>query len=243
MKRLFYFICMGLVGLTLTACDNGNEDGDNDDNNGTGTVVDVEGNVYKTVKIGNQIWMAENLRTTKYNDGTDIPAITTSSAWNYSVTTPAHCWYSHDSSTYKQWFGALYNWYAVNTGKLAPAGWHVPTVADWNELSEYVSAHLGTSSSLAKALASKTNWMVSNTEGYISYQSSTNNSTGFNAIPAGIHANLAFGNYGTSAYWWSSETYGDFGQFASLRNNTIDRMFIDTYAKYYGLSVRCVKNR
>lgn len=96
----------------------------------TGTVTDVDGNVYTTVKIGNQTWTVENLRVTKFNDGTEIPPITDGTAWN-AITTPGYCWYKNNMTDNKTVYGALYNWYAVNTGKLAPAGWHVPTDAEW----------------------------------------------------------------------------------------------------------------
>ena len=98
-------------------------------------VTDINGNVYHTVMIGNQVWMVENLKTTKYKDGTAIPNVTDNNAWS-ALSTPAYCWYNNDAATYKSTYGALYNWYAVNTGKLAPAGWHVATDAEWTKLAE-----------------------------------------------------------------------------------------------------------
>jgi hypothetical protein len=104
-----------------------------------GTIEDIEGNVYETIGIGYQMWMTENLKTTKYNDGTDIPLVTDNGAWD-SLSTPAYCWYIIDSelhTKYTQTCGALYNWYAVETGKLCPNGWHVPTNSEWTELIDY----------------------------------------------------------------------------------------------------------
>lgn len=98
-----------------------------------GTVTDVEGNVYKTVKIGNQWWMAENLKTTRYSDGTKIPHVPDSLMW-INLTTPAYCCYHNDAITYKNTYGALYNWFTINTGKLAPKGWHIPTDVEWTAL-------------------------------------------------------------------------------------------------------------
>ena len=98
----------------------------------TGTVTDIDGNTYKTVQIGTQTWMAENLRTTKYNDGEAIPYVTDNSVW-VKLETPAYCYYNNDISN-KKMFGALYNWYTVNTGRLCPSGWHVPTDAEWTTL-------------------------------------------------------------------------------------------------------------
>ncbi len=100
-------------------------------------MVDIEGNVYRTVKIGNQTWMAENLRTTKYNDGQDIPLVAGSYAWG-SLTTPGYCWLNNDQ-TNKNIYGALYNWYAADADKLAPTGWHVPDNEDWAVLVSYLA--------------------------------------------------------------------------------------------------------
>ena len=89
------------------------------------TVTDVEGNVYNVVTIGNQAWMAENLRTTMYSDSTSIPLVKDEIKWAI-LSTPAYCWYKNDEEAFKPTYGALYNWYSVNTGKLCPDGWHVP---------------------------------------------------------------------------------------------------------------------
>ena len=102
-----------------------------------GEVTDIEGNIYKTIQIGTQEWMAENLKTTKYNDNTEIPLITENSNWG-STTTPGYCWVNNDRTTYKNIYGALYNWYTVNTGKLCPTGWHVSTDAEWTTLVNYL---------------------------------------------------------------------------------------------------------
>jgi hypothetical protein len=87
----------------------------------TGTVSDVDGHTYKTIKIGDQWWMAENLKTTKYNDGTEIPFVPDSIAWS-NLSTAAYCWYNNEQTTNGSTYGALYNWYAVNSGKLNPTG-------------------------------------------------------------------------------------------------------------------------
>jgi uncharacterized protein (TIGR02145 family) len=102
-----------------------------------GEVSDIDGNYYKTIQIGSQIWMAENLKTTRYNDGSNIPLVTDNTAWS-NLTTPGYCWYNNDAATYKNVYGALYNWYAVNTGKLCPSGWHVPSEYEWTLLVNYL---------------------------------------------------------------------------------------------------------
>ncbi len=97
------------------------------------TVTDIDGNVYNAVTIGTQVWMVENLKTTKYNDGNAISNVTDDAEW-HSLTTDAYCWYDNNPSTYKADYGAMYNWYAVKTGKLCPTGWHVPLDAEWTIL-------------------------------------------------------------------------------------------------------------
>jgi uncharacterized protein (TIGR02145 family) len=99
------------------------------------TITDIDGNVYRTVTIGNRVWMAENLKTTKLNNGTDISLITDNTTWEES-TIPSHCWYNNDQTKFKAQYGALYNAYAVNTGKLAPIGWHVPSDKELEILSK-----------------------------------------------------------------------------------------------------------
>ena len=93
-------------------------------------VTDIEENIYKIVKIGDQIWLAENLKTTKYQDGTAIPNVAVAATWE-GLTTGAYCWYNNNETDNKKTYGALYNWYAINTGKLCPTGWHVPSDAEW----------------------------------------------------------------------------------------------------------------
>ncbi|UCE18461.1 MAG: hypothetical protein JSV84_16660 [Gemmatimonadota bacterium] len=111
------------------------------------TVTDIDGNVYKVVTIGDQIWMAENLKTTKFSDGEPIPNVTDNSEWCSRVT-PAYCWYNNNSSN-RDTLGGLYNWYAVNTGKLAPTGWHIPSEAEWNILISYLGGETVAGSRLA----------------------------------------------------------------------------------------------
>src|SRR4030043_1071771 len=104
------------------------------------TISDADGNTYATVTIGSQIWMKENLKTTRLNSGTSIPLVTDNTGWANSIT-PVYCWYNNNESTYKNIYGALYNWYTVTTGNLCPLGWHVPTDGDWKIL----EMHLGMS--------------------------------------------------------------------------------------------------
>jgi len=147
----------------------------NNDNLVFGIMTDVDGNNYKTIKIGNQEWMAENLKTTKYKDGTSIPLFTAATPMA-NFTSPGYCWYNSDSATYRNSYGALYNWYAVNTGKLAPTGWHVPTEAEWNTLIAYLGGESVAGGKLKEAGTS--HWSSPNT--------GATNEVGFSALPGGM---------------------------------------------------------
>ena len=103
--------------------------------------IDIDGNSYKTIRIGDQLWMVENIKTTKYNDGTSIPNVTDDSEWE-NMNSDAYCWYDNNASLYKSTYGALYNWYAVDTKKLCPIGWHIPSHAEWNTLVDYLGGEI-----------------------------------------------------------------------------------------------------
>ncbi|MFH1179552.1 MAG: FISUMP domain-containing protein, partial [Candidatus Bathyarchaeota archaeon] len=100
------------------------------------TVTDIDGNVYRTITIGDQTWMMANLKTTRLNDGQEIPYVTDAREWA-TLSTPGYCWPNNDPSN-KEDYVAMYNWYTVDTGRLAPVGWHVPSMEEWKTLSEYL---------------------------------------------------------------------------------------------------------
>lgn len=194
--------------------------------------TDFDNNKYATVKIGTQIWMAENLKTTHYKNGTAItyPG-TNNSAWE-SNTNGAYAWYNNDEVTYKNTYGALYNWYAVNTNNLCPTGWHVPSDDEWTTLTTY----LGGESIAGGKLKATTLWNSPNT--------GATNLTGFTAYPGGYRNEFGtysyFGNYG---YWLSSTPIVTSGAW----NRTMFYNFIYVNRGYfgdkvYGLSVRCLKD-
>jgi uncharacterized protein (TIGR02145 family) len=179
-----------------------------------GTVTDADGNVYQTVKIGNQEWMAENLRVTKYNDGTPIPFDTTGPGW-WNATTPKFCYYNNttNAASIKK-FGALYNGYVVsssNSKKIAVAGWHLPTDAEWDALQNYLIANgynwdgTKTGNKAAKSLSATADWYADTTPGAIGSNLTMNNRSGFSALPSGQRdLNGAFGGQGSFGYWWSA---------------------------------------
>jgi uncharacterized protein (TIGR02145 family) len=217
--------------------------------NNSSTVTDIEGNVYNTVKIGTQVWMLENLKTTKYNDGTAIPLVTDSTAWTY-LSTPAYCWYKNDAATYKNKYGALYNWYVVNTGKLAPTGWHVATDAEWTTLENYLTAngynYDGSTSGdyYAKSLAATTDWATDSGTGTIGNDLTKNNRSGFSALPGGNRytSNGTFGLVGGSGYWWSSTEKSTSIAWDRLMGYGLSDVYRDSSNKQNGFSVRCVRD-
>jgi len=158
-------------------------------------VLDVDGNTYNTVTIGTQIWMAENLKTTKYNDGTDIPLVTDGVAWA-ALSTPGYCWYNNDKAANKATYGALYNWYTVNTGKLCPIGWHVPANAEWTVLIDFLGGENIAGGKMKE-------------EGFVHWASPNDeatNESGFTALPGGRFPidYYDFLKISNSGAWWSS---------------------------------------
>jgi len=213
---------------------------------GTSTVT-YDGVTYNTVQIGSQCWLKENLRTTKYNDNSSIPEVTDPSTWT-STTSGAYCCYDNNPSNCDT-YGALYNWYAVNTGKLCPSGWHVPSDAEWDTLTNYLSANsqywCGSNSSyIAKSLASTTSWNSSTTTCAVGNDLSANNSTGFSALPGGYryYSDGSFDGLGGCGYWWSSTEYD--GSKAWNRNLGFIYAIVyrDNGSKRYGFSVRCLRD-
>ncbi len=176
----------------------------------TGTMKDTEGNEYRTIKIGNQEWTSENIRSTKLNDGLSINLVQDSSDWIH-LTSPGYCFYNNSSSSddQKKW-GAIYNWYTVATGKLAPSGWHVPSDADWDTLQNYMitqgynyTGEINDQNLIAIALASQTGWELFTVVGAPGRDAKSNNGSGFTAIPAG-HRNAegVFDGMGRNCHWW-----------------------------------------
>jgi len=193
-----------------------------------GTVSDIDGTIYQTVRIGDQIWMAENLRTKTYNDNSDIPEVTDNSTWG-GLTTDARCWYNNDPSN----DSFFYNWHAVNTDKLCPTGWHVPTDSEWDILAEHLG---GTSIAGGKMKEIGTaNWATPNT--------GASNESGFTSKPAGFRlSNGAFSAVSiTSSPMWSSTEVGNNAFARNLIYNKVE-LFENESSKRFGFSVRCVQD-
>lgn len=208
-----------------------------------GTVTDIDGNVYHTVTLGTQTWMIDNLKTTHYNDSTAIALVQDSAVWRNEKSS-AYCWYNNDSTIYKSTYGALYNWYAVNTGKLAPKGWHVPTDTEWTTLQKDVSQFYNSSGSLAKILASTNYWASCPNSLTVGNNRVKNNTSGFSAIPGGWRNNerTSFTKIDSLGGWWSSSAPSDTTALTLIMRNNISTVEQYPYKPQTGLSVRCVKN-
>lgn len=215
-----------------------------------GKVTDIDGNVYNTITIGTQVWMVENLKTTKLNDGTDINNVTDSIAWR-SLGTPAYCWYRNDSRTNKTIYGALYNWYAVNTGKLCPIGWHIPSDSEWKILEDYLIDNkynydeTTVGNKYAKTLASAIGWASSTNVGAVGNTdyATKRNVTGFTALPGGARSAIGSFDYIVNyCSWWSSSE--DYAHFAWGRSISYDSDGISRFSvtKTLGFSVRCLRD-
>lgn len=194
------------------------------------TVSDIEGNIYNTITIGTQIWMKENLKTIKYNDGADIPIVTDNADW-LSLTTPAYCWYDNNVSIYKATYGAMYNWYTVNTGNLCPTGWHVPSKDEWIVLYTYLGGIDIAGIKLKEA--GSTHWQVNN---------QGDNSSGFTGLPGGRRVEVGFSTISNVGEWWS-ETEKNATE-AEVFGLTDNEKYVSMFSrnKYSGLSLRCLKD-
>ena len=259
-----------VAALCLTAC---GPEGGNEEEGGGGSssqeypstadvirnaVTDIDGNTYDAVKIGNQVWMASNLRTTRYADGTAIPLGETTSDTDPYRYAPGTYQSNEENMVNVPAYGYQYNWAAVMHGAessdanpsgvqgICPKGWHVPSDAEWTQLTDYMKTRpeymsSGNSNYLAKALAATWGWESSSVPDAVGYEpSTTNNATGFSALPAGFYGNYLY--FGLDALFWSS-TEDD-------SSNAWGRSLLYHYAfvgrslsfKYDGYSVRCVRD-
>lgn len=202
-------------------------------------LTDIEGNVYETVKIGDQVWMAENLRTFRYRNGDQITQVR-SNDW-IKFTSGAHCYYEGESPVFKE--KVLYNcWVVQDKRNIAPEGWHVSTEADWVALENYVASKIDISGSIAKALATNYEWKSSDRENTVGNDLSKNNSFGFNAFPTGMRnydgKYFGYGSYAT--FWLGGGLTGSSRQILWL-SNAISGGDTGNLASY-GYSIRCVKD-
>jgi len=203
-------------------------------------ITDIEGNYYHTVQIGDQWYMAENLKVTQYNDGgTSIPNITDDVIWG-SLITPAYCWLNNDIIN-KDIYGALYNWYAVGTGNLCPTGWHVPSYTEWVNLRTFLGGY-----EVAHGKLKATGTLEDGDGLWHTPNIDATNETGFSAFPGGWRSEhtQGFMDVGWEGWWWASnevpsQPWTAFTMELSAIQPYMDCIFRD---KPKGLSVRCMKD-
>lgn len=191
-------------------------------------LADIDGNVYDTVVIGTQVWMAENLKTTRLNDGTEIPLVADDTAWS-NLKTPGYCWYGNYEAFFNlNHYGALYNLYSVTSGKLCPVGWHVPDDDEWYTLRLFLGYDIAGGKMKE---AGTRNWLSPNT--------GATNESGFNALPGGFR-NAYYKDYQrfrSSGFFWSSVPGSAFGV-----THTSVEVTIGSMSRNYGVSVRCIRD-
>jgi uncharacterized protein (TIGR02145 family) len=204
---------------------------DNFISNSSYNLMDDDRNSYDVVKIGNQIWMAENLKTTTYNDGTKIPLVSDYKEWS-NLNSPGYCWYRNDDGSYKAEYGALYNGFTVSTGKLCPLGWHVPSIEEWMILINYLGKKMA--GGLLKEIG---------TEYWMSPNAGATNTIGFTALPGGSRG--SYGTYfdeGLRGNWWSTSEHDKPKLWDISLTYFNSDATINSDNKKIGLSVRCVKD-
>lgn len=206
----------------------------------TGTVTDIDGTVYQTVKIGDQWWMSENLKVTHYRNGDAIPNVTDKSAWD-GLSTCAYCVYNNDAGNVST-YGLLYNWYSVvDSRNIAPVGWHVPTDEEWKQLEMY----LGMSQSDADSTSTRgtdEGSKLKATSGWYDNGNGTNES-GFKALPGGYRTD--FGNFtviGQNGFWWAFSDGGSNSTWYRTLGYSYSAVYRDSSSKQTGFSVRLVRD-
>jgi uncharacterized protein (TIGR02145 family) len=217
--------------------------------------------IYTWKKIGDQIWMTQNLRTVYYNDGANMQHFEDNKAWS-RLETPAYCWYDNKSNAWlDKEEGALYNWYMVNTEEICPIGWHVPSEDEWYKLIEnvkplandfryYSDDGIRLTYGFDKALAAKTGWSIVESSGQnvIGANQEKNNISGFTGTARGMRLRSGrFVEKYYTGYWWSSTTYKDTRTYAlyfSLGHNGYESTYdyLRFKEKQVGMSVRCIKD-
>jgi len=232
------FMILGLLLILTSGCKK--EDNDNEivfnPNLTYGRITDIDGNTYKIITVGTQTWMAENLKTTRLNDGTELSLITD----NPGNSVAAYCWFNDDETAFKDLYGALYNFYAVNTNKLCPSGWQLPTKEEWEDLILTLDPDADYDGYVFSQIAGGKLKEASTKHWYLPNMGATNES-GFTALPGGSHIG-AFGNASHTGLFWSSTAID--ADMAFHWKMFYDNAQVHSFgiSKLAGFSVRCLKD-
>jgi uncharacterized protein (TIGR02145 family) len=209
----------------------------------TGTITDIDGNVYQTIKICNQWWMVENLKVTHYRNGEAIPNVTDEGTWG-GLFSGAYCEYNNDVNNVAT-YGRLYNWYVVSDSRnIAPAGWHVATDAEWKQLEIYLG--------LSQSEADADGWRGADEGGKLKEIGTTHwdspntgatNESGFSGLPAGHRGDFgSYGGLGINAYFWSSTEYDTYLAWSRYLFSNFSEVSRYNFFMQSGFSIRCVKD-
>jgi uncharacterized protein (TIGR02145 family) len=228
--RNYFFIYIFLVSISSCKKDNNN-------NSNPATVTDIDGNVYNTITIGTQVWMKENLKTTRYRNGD--PILTGLSDNEWTTTSSGHYAIFHytvieDTLANNAVYGKLYNWFAVSDPRnIAPVGWHVPSKSEWNVLVNYLGGTDVAGDKMKEA--GQVHWVANTT---------ATNSSGFTGLPGGGRSSYdgTFVLINQTGYWWSSTPDNTFNTWVIDMGASFTNLFIDSGDKHLGASVRCIKD-
>jgi len=226
-KNVFMIAGIALITILASQCAMGKTNNK--------IVKDIDGNVYKTLTIGTQTWMAENLKVTKYRDGTPIPLIIDSAAWR-ELKSGAYCNYDNDTAK-ADIYGRLYNFYAVVDPKnICPKGWHVPTDVEWQKLIDYLGGEKIAGGKLKEA--GNSHW---------SKNVGATNKSGFTALPGGcrdenIVGDNTFDWIGLRGMFWSSTEWGNGASWFRDLQDINPHVNREHWGNQKGFSVRCVRD-
>jgi uncharacterized protein (TIGR02145 family) len=224
--------------IIISGCENKSPALEPDYSGRKDTLIDIDGNEYKTVGIGSQIWMAENLKVTRLTDGSQITNITEIKDWrNGLLHKSGYCWYDNDSTENRYIYGGLYNYYAVETGMLCPTGWHVPRRKDWITLANYLG---GTKVAGGKLKENSGSYWISPNHCIVTMYD-------FAALPGG-YRKFELGEFfakGDSGYWWTSSILTVNESQAYVFSMSYDNTYLEEDNRYKneGLSIRCIRDQ
>jgi uncharacterized protein (TIGR02145 family) len=245
-KPILFQILIYLFILFSFSCDKKNPTKNDNSTAVPNTVTDIDGNIYHTVKIGDQIWTAENLKVTKYRNGDSIPNVQDSTEWG-NLTTGAQCAYDNDEVNVEI-YGRLYNWYALNDSRgIAPAGWHVPSDEEWKALEMFLgmsqseadnTGYRGTNEG-SKLAGEADLWSNGGLENNAAFGES-----GLSALPAGYRGNYDgyFHFLGRDAYFWSATEKGSYLAWLRYLNYGYSEVYRTNYNKLDGFSIRLIRD-